>query len=51
MLAREADGVVCLWSPRSFGSVGAFYRSFAQVADDEVAALLRNQPQRSDARG
>jgi len=51
MLEREADGVVCLWSPRNFGSVGAFYRSFVQVTDDEVAALLRSQPQRSDARG
>lgn len=51
MLEREADGVVYLWSPRNFGSVGAFYRSFVQVTDDEVAALLRSQPQRSDARG
>jgi putative phosphoribosyl transferase len=51
MLEREADGVVCLWSPRNFGSVGAFYRSFVQVTDDEVAALLRSQPQPSDARG
>ena len=51
MLGREADGVVCLWSPRSFGSVGAFYRSFVQVTDDEVVALLRSQPQRSAARG
>jgi putative phosphoribosyl transferase len=50
MLEREADGVVCLSSPRNFGSVGAFYRSFVQVTDDEVAALLRSQPQWSDAR-
>ena len=50
MLEREADGVVCLWSPRNFGSVGAFYRSFVQVTDDEVVALLRSQPQRSGAR-
>ncbi|MBO0742066.1 MAG: phosphoribosyltransferase [Hyphomicrobiaceae bacterium] len=50
MLEREADEVVCLWSPRNFGSVGAFYRSFVQVTDDEVAALLRSQPQQSDAK-
>jgi putative phosphoribosyl transferase len=50
MLKREADAVVHLWSPRNFGSVGAFYRSFVQVTDDEVAALLRSQPQRSDTR-
>jgi putative phosphoribosyl transferase len=51
MLEREADGVVCLWSPRNFGSVGAFYRSFVQITDGEVATLLRSQLQRSDARG
>jgi predicted phosphoribosyltransferase len=41
MLAREADELVCLGSPRSFGSVGSFYRSFAQVGDEDVARLLR----------
>jgi putative phosphoribosyl transferase len=41
MLRREADDVVCLSSPRRFGSVGSFYRSFLQVTDGEVAALLR----------
>jgi putative phosphoribosyl transferase len=41
LLRREADAVVCLSAPRSFGSVGSFYRSFAQVSDEEVAALLR----------
>jgi putative phosphoribosyl transferase len=41
MLKREADAVVCLASPRRFGSVGSFYRNFEQVSDEEVAALLR----------
>ncbi len=41
MLAREADQVVCLSAPRRFGSVGSFYRSFLQVSDEEVAAMLR----------
>ena len=41
MLRREADDVVCLSAPRRFGSVGSFYRSFLQVTDAEVAALLR----------
>jgi putative phosphoribosyl transferase len=40
LLAREADAVVCLSAPRAFGSVGSFYRSFVQVSDAEVAALL-----------
>jgi putative phosphoribosyl transferase len=41
MLEREADDVVCLSAPRRFGSVGAYYQSFLQVTDEEVAALLR----------
>jgi putative phosphoribosyl transferase len=47
MLRREADDVVCLTSPRRFGSVGAFYRSFLQVSDGEVAALLREAASRA----
>jgi putative phosphoribosyl transferase len=42
MLRREADGVVCLSSPRQFGSVGSFYRIFGQVSDADVAALLKD---------
>ena len=42
MLRRESDQVVCLATPRRFGSVGAYYRSFAQVSDLDVAALLRD---------
>jgi putative phosphoribosyl transferase len=51
MLRREADDVVCLTRPRSFGSVGAFYRSFLQVTDAEVAALLREVAVRSASLG
>ena len=40
MLQREADAVVLLSVPRRFGSVGGFYRSFTQVSDEEVIALL-----------
>jgi putative phosphoribosyl transferase len=43
MLRREADEVVCLSAPGSFGSVGAFYRDFAQVSDAEVIDLLRQR--------
>ena len=35
-----ADEVVCLEAPEQFHAVGAFYRDFAQVTDDEVTALL-----------
>jgi putative phosphoribosyl transferase len=41
LLRAEADAVVCLASPRRFGAVGAFYRSFTQVTDQEVTELLR----------
>jgi putative phosphoribosyl transferase len=41
MLRQEADDVICLSAPRSFHSVGSFYRAFDQVSDEEVIALLR----------
>jgi predicted phosphoribosyltransferase len=34
------DETVCLQMPSNFFSVGQFYRSFPQVADDEVVAIL-----------
>lgn len=43
MLRREADDVVCLNSPGSFGSVGSFYRDFEQVSDAEVVELLKQR--------
>ncbi len=41
-----ADQLVCLHVARVFRAVGAFYRDFRQVEDDEVIALLQqaNQP-------
>ena len=36
-----ADEVVCLGTPESFRAVSLFYRSFPQVEDQEVEALLR----------
>ena len=36
----DTDELICLRTSADFGSVGAFYRSFAQVSDDEVATLL-----------
>jgi putative phosphoribosyl transferase len=40
LLKQEADDVVSLRVPRIFGAVGAFYRDFSEVSDDEVVALL-----------
>lgn len=43
-LADLADEVVVLRAPRDFQSVGAYYRDFGQVGDDEVRALLARDP-------
>ena len=40
LLRAEADDVVCLRAPESFGAVGFYYRDFSEVSDDEVRALL-----------
>ncbi len=42
-LADYADEVVCLRAPAYFGAVGAFYRDFGQVTDDEVVEVLRER--------
>lgn len=39
-LRRVADEVVCPQTPQVLGSVGAWYRNFAQTSDAEVTALL-----------
>lgn len=39
-LTREADQVVCLSTPHLFHAVGEFYRSFDQISDEEVRAIL-----------
>ena len=39
-LEREADRVVCLYTPSPFWAVGAFYANFEQTSDYEVKALL-----------
>lgn len=40
-LRAEVDELVCLHGAREFSAVGAFYRDFSQVGDEEVIALLR----------
>ena len=51
MLGEEADRIVCLESPEPFGSVGAFYRDFSQLEDDDVIALLAGARQAHGAPG
>lgn len=40
-LEREADAVISLSTPATFGAVGLYYRHFDQVSDAEVVACLR----------
>ena len=40
-LSHIVDACVCLARPERFGSVGAFYRDFHQLADEEVIRLLK----------
>jgi predicted phosphoribosyltransferase len=39
-LAREADDVVCVMTPRPLWSIGQWYDDFTQVTDQEVCELL-----------
>jgi putative phosphoribosyl transferase len=41
VLKPHADELICLNTPISFLAVGAWYRDFEQVSDDEVASILR----------
>ena len=43
-LAGEVDATVCLWTPEPFVAVGAHYRDFRQVSDEEVVAALASSP-------
>jgi predicted phosphoribosyltransferase len=40
MLREEADRVICLETPDPFIAVGAHYRDFGEVTDEEVIRLL-----------
>jgi putative phosphoribosyl transferase len=41
MLKAFADEVVCLHTPDDFMAVGAWYRNFDQVSNDEAVSILR----------
>jgi putative phosphoribosyl transferase len=45
-LRPEADEIVCLETPPSFGAVGQFYRDFPAVDDEAVRDLLARAPHR-----
>lgn len=43
MLAPLCDRIVCLETPLPFRAVGAHYTDFRQIADDEVATLIKTK--------
>lgn len=43
-LGTEADDVVCVDTPSSFGAVGSHYADFAQVTDEEALGYLDGSP-------
>ncbi|AEV86350.1 phosphoribosyl transferase [Actinoplanes sp. SE50] len=40
LVARQADGVVCLSAPPEFFAVGRWYHDFGQLTDEDVDAVL-----------
>lgn len=40
-LAREVDTVICPLQPEIFYAVGAFYKNFKQLSDENVCGMLR----------
>jgi len=40
-LKRQADQVVCPYTPEYFAAIGQFYGNFEQTSDEEVIRLLR----------
>ena len=46
-LKKEADHVVCLYTPESFYAIGQFYEDFAQTTDEEVIKLLELSKQKN----
>ena len=49
-LAREADDVVCVMTPRPLWSIGQWYDDFTQVTDQEVCELLERHRCNGSAR-
>ncbi len=44
-LKKQADKVVCLYTPEYFQAIGQFYEDFNQTTDEEVIQLLRQSRQ------
>jgi predicted phosphoribosyltransferase len=44
-LEKQANKVVCLFSPELFQAIGQFYADFSQTSDQEVIQLLKQNRQ------
>jgi len=44
-LKKQADRVVCLYTPEYFQAIGQFYTDFSQTTDEEVIQLLKENRQ------
>jgi predicted phosphoribosyltransferase len=44
-LEKQADRVLCLYTPEYFAAIGQFYRDFEQTSDNEVTELLKQNRQ------
>jgi putative phosphoribosyl transferase len=47
-LKKEADRVVCLFTPEPFYAIGEFYENFDQTSDEEVTELLSRANQKKN---
>jgi predicted phosphoribosyltransferase len=45
-LRGEADDIVCLKDDEFLGAIGAYYRDFSQVSDEEVIDILKQLSRR-----
>ncbi|SHH19941.1 phosphoribosyltransferase [Marivita hallyeonensis] len=50
-LKDEVDEVICLETPEFFNAVGAHYREFSQVSDEDVVRILQDLDSVSDGNG
>lgn len=41
LLKREADEIICLYTPENFFAIGEFYENFEQVSDEEAISLVK----------
>jgi len=46
-LKKQANRVVCLYTPEYFQAIGQFYNDFSQTTDEEVIQLLKKSKQKS----